>query len=309
MTITITNPVDQHIDINTNASGIVVTAVYDYDSAPYGGTLSLNDTTFIYSTVGQRWYTVSSAAGDDVYGISAIRVNDETWCIWDQIVVVSYSTDDERIDINTASSCTVTLRYSYDNTFVVDGTISINAVAAVYSGSDGVWDFSETKSTVQLIVYNNVAVSGNTHGISVIDQNGQSLNQIWDRVQVQSYVASDSHVNINDIITLDVTLYFDYDDSPVTDGTVTIKGFSATYQGSGVWRISDSESIVTTNTYNSVTCTGNTFGITVVDQNGQTQQVIWDQVTVRGYSVSDTRDNVGSSIVVYVILEYEYDGI
>ena len=263
----------------------MVTAFYDYDSEPYVGTLNLNDTTFVYSTVGLRWYTVSSASGDDAYGITSINVNDETWCIWDQIVVVSYTTDDDRIDIDTASSCSVTIRYSYDNAYVTDGIVSINGVAAIYSGSGGVWDFSETKSTVQLIVYNTVTASGNTHGITVIDQNGQSLNQIWDRIQVQSYSVSDSRVNINDVISLDVTLLYDYDDSPVADGTVTINGIPATYQGSGIWRITDTESIVTANSYNVVACTGNTLGITAMDQNGQSTTVIWDRIIVQSYTV------------------------
>ena len=307
LTITITGPSDQRIDINSNASGIAVSAVYDYDSAQYSGTLNLNDTTFVYSTVGRRWYTVSSAAGNDAYGISAIRINDDTWCTWDQIVVASYSSDDSRIDIGTACSCSVTLRYSYDNTYLVDGTVSVNTMSAVYSGSGGVWDFSETKNTVQQLVYNSVAVSGNTHGITAVNQNGQSLGQIWDRVQVQSYTVSDSRVNVNDIVNVDMTLFYDYDNAPVTGGTVTVNGISATHQGSGVWRITDSKSAVSANIYNSVACTGNTFGITIVDQNGQSKTVVWDRIIVLTYTASDLRDNIGDTVDVSARIQYEYD--
>ena len=60
-------------------------------------------------------------------------------------------------------------------------------------------------------------------------------------------------------------------------------------------------------TYDSVTCSGNAHEISTVYQNGQSTMIIWDQITVRSYSASDLRNNVGSTITVYITLEYEYD--
>ncbi|MHA3964522.1 MAG: hypothetical protein AM325_013390, partial [Candidatus Thorarchaeota archaeon SMTZ1-45] len=307
LTITITAPTDQRINLNDNASGIVVTAMYDYDFTPYDGTLVLNSTIFAYGNVGRHGYTVASAVGDDAHGITAIRQNDETWCIWDQVVVVSYSTDDSRIGVGTPSSIHVTLEYAYDGFFVIDGTVSVNGLSAVYSGSNGVWDFGETRGTVQLFTYDSVEVSGNTYGISAIDQNGQSQDQIWDRVQVQSYVVDDSRANINDNVTIDVTLVYDYDNSAVTDGIVTVNGISALHIGSGVWRIIENMTTVQAVTYDTVACSGNLYGISQIDQNGQSQTVVWDEIVVRGYSVVDNRVDINTNVYIDVTLEFEYD--
>ena len=306
LTISITNPTDQRINVNLNASGIVVTATYDYDSSLFDGILTLNDTTYQYSSVGRHWYTVSAASGD-TYGISLIVLNDVTWCIWDRVLVVSYSTDDSRIDIGTSSSCHVTLYYEYDNTYVTDGTVEVNGISASYSGSNGIWDFGEVRATVQTFTYNSVLVSGNAFGITEVNQNSQTQSQIWDRVQVQSYLVTNSHVNVGDTVNVDVTLYYDYDNSPVTDGAVTINSIVATNQGSGVWRISVSELSVVGNTYDTVVVSGNSYGITVVDQNSLTQIVIWDQIVVQGYTVVDTRVNIDTSVNIDVTLEYVYD--
>jgi len=86
LNITLTDPTDQRININENASGIVASAVYDYDGTIFDGTLTLNDTVFQYPTVGKRGYTITSASGDS-FGITAIGTNDETYCIWDRLIV------------------------------------------------------------------------------------------------------------------------------------------------------------------------------------------------------------------------------
>ena len=137
--------------------------------------------------------------------------------------------------------------HSTTSSFVSDGSVNINGLSAIYTGSDGIWSWSETRTTVQLFTYDLVSVSANTYGIETVNQNGQELDQIWDRVQVHSYSVDDSHVNINDIMNIYVSLIYDYDDTNVTDGTVTINGISAVHQGLGVWRIIESESIVTSN--------------------------------------------------------------
>ncbi|GAH32684.1 unnamed protein product, partial [marine sediment metagenome] len=46
LTITISNPTDQRQDLNANASGIVVSAVRDYDSSAFDGSITLNKTDY-----------------------------------------------------------------------------------------------------------------------------------------------------------------------------------------------------------------------------------------------------------------------
>jgi len=184
--------------------------------------------------------------------------------------------------VGTMSTLHVTLEYAYDGSYVVDGAVTVNGISATYSGTIGVWDLGEVRLTVQLFTYNNVVVSGNAYGISAIDQNGESQNQIWDRVQVQSYAVDDSRANINDDISINMTLVYDYDDSPVTDGGVTVNDISAVHLGLGVWRIIENKVTVQSVTYDTVACSGNLYGISQIDQNGQSQSVIWDEIVVRG---------------------------
>ncbi|MFW9809855.1 MAG: hypothetical protein ACFFE6_10815, partial [Candidatus Thorarchaeota archaeon] len=258
------------------------------------------------ASVGFWLYFVNSST-ESGFGITELYLNSKNVSvIWDRVQVVSYSVSDSRVNINDNMGLDVTLIYDYDNTPVTDGTVTINGISATHLGT-GVWNITDSKATVQLFTYDTVATSGNTHGISVVDQNTQTQDVIWDRVQVQSYSVTDNRVNVNANVNLDVTLVYDYDNSAVTDGTVTINGASATHQVAGVWRAVVNESTVSENTYNLVACSDNTYNISTVDQNGQSQQVIWDQITVRSYSVLDSRVNIGDDVNIDVTIEYEYD--
>ncbi|MBY8999113.1 MAG: hypothetical protein KGD60_15445, partial [Candidatus Thorarchaeota archaeon] len=125
LTITITDPLDQHNNINTNATGIYVSAVYDYDSTPFDGTLTLNHTTYIYATAQKQGYTVSSASGD-AFEISTISTNDETYCIWDSLTITITDPSDQRNNVNSnATGIVVSAIYDYDSS-VFDGTFTLN---------------------------------------------------------------------------------------------------------------------------------------------------------------------------------------
>ena len=107
-------------------------------------------------------------------------------------------------------------------------------------------------------------------------------------------------------MNIDVLLYYDHDDSAITDGTVTINGHSAAHQGSGTWRITRSKSVVGDETYDMVACSGNTHGITVVDQNSQSQTVIWDRLIVT-LSSNDDRLNAGGTATISWSVKHEYN--
>ncbi|NHJ12962.1 MAG: hypothetical protein EAX95_04760 [Candidatus Thorarchaeota archaeon] len=310
--------IDSRVDINA-AVNIDVLLEYEYDDTPVlngavtinsipatpqgGGIWRITDTK---SSVQNVTYTTVACSGN-TYLISNVDQNGKSAVvIWDQIVVRSYSVADPRVGINTAVAIDVALQYEYDDSTVTNGVVTINGISATHQGA-GVWRISQTKSSVQKVTYNNVQCSGNTFGISEVSQNAQSQDIIWDQVTVRSYSVADNRVNLDDSVNINVTIEYEYDDSPVVDGTVTINGNPATPQGAGVWRITQSRSSVQGVTYNTVACSGNTEGISSVNQNGQSQLVIWDQITVRTYEVSDPRDNVGDTITVTVELEYEYD--
>ncbi|MHA1636018.1 MAG: hypothetical protein ACTSUZ_15820, partial [Candidatus Thorarchaeota archaeon] len=86
--VLISNPMDGRINIGDTAIGITANATYSYDGTPYDGTLVLNSSIFMHSSVGKRGYTITSAGGD-TFNITTIISNDETSCIWDAINVVT----------------------------------------------------------------------------------------------------------------------------------------------------------------------------------------------------------------------------
>jgi hypothetical protein len=140
----------------------------------------------------------------------------------------------------------------------------------------------------------------------LLDLSGNSVGVIWDRVQVQSYSIIDDRVNVGDSVDIDVTLLYDYDDTQVVDGTITVNGIAATHQGAGVWRFTDSEVSVVMNTYNLAVSSGNAHGLTVVDQNAQSLDVIWDQLVIV-IGVDDASSLNGHQANFTLTVTYDYD--
>jgi hypothetical protein len=86
LTCYIDGPLFNTIQVGENATGIVCWAEYYYWASHgyryYTGTLTLNDTTYLYETPGIRAYRVASAAGDDEWGVVTIRSSQVTACSW-----------------------------------------------------------------------------------------------------------------------------------------------------------------------------------------------------------------------------------
>ncbi|MFX1605867.1 MAG: hypothetical protein ACFFDD_08155 [Promethearchaeota archaeon] len=293
LTISITDPYDQRINIGSNASGIVVTAVYDYDNSPFDGTLTLNNTQFASGVTLRIAYGIQSVSGG-THGITAISSDDETFCIWDGLIISITDPTDQRINVNqNASGIVVTVWYDYDGS-IYDGTLTLN-------------DTSFVSTDVTRKGYTVLSTLGDdSHGITYILSNSETWC-IWDQITVLSYQANDARDNVGDYIWVVVNLEYAYDSNPVTDGTVTINGFVFQHLGSGFWRHNRTELSVTDITFDTVSCTGNFYGIQEVDQNSKSQQVIWDMISVT-ITVNDRRIDVGSTASINVSATYEYDG-
>jgi len=308
---------DNRVNINDNVD-INVTVEYEYDDTPVtDGTLTINSISATHLSSGIWQITVSEstvlqniyntvACASNLHGISSVNQDSQTQTvIWDRVQVQGYVVVDNRVDVDQFVNINVTLIYDYDNSPVIDGTVTVNGLSALHQGG-GIWLFTDSKSTVQLATYDLTACSGNAHGITAVDQNLQTLNVIWDQVQVQAYGVSDSRVGLNENVDINVTLIYAYDSAFVTTGTVTINGLSATHQGSGVWSTTDSEPTVMANLYNTIACSGNTFGITNVDQNSQSTTVIWDQLVITiGVDDSSLLNGVQANFTLAVIFDYD----
>jgi hypothetical protein len=292
LTITMTDPLDQRLNIGTNASGIIVTAVYDYDNSSFDGILTLNNTQFVYNEARREGYGVLSISGG-IHGITAISNDDETFCIWDALRISIADPTDQRIDINqNASGIVVSARYDYDNT-IYDGTLVLN-------------DTGFVSAVVMKKGYTVLSAAGDDFfGITVILSNDLTWC-IWDQVIVFSLSASDVRDNVDDPIWVDVILRYEYDNTPVEDGSITVNGYIFANLGLGLWRHNRTETTVTDIAFNSASCTGNIHGIQSVNQNSQSQIVIWDQLLVT-ITVDDRRIDVGSTASIQPSAVYAYD--
>jgi len=287
LSISITDPGDQRINVIMNASGIVATAVYDYDGSAFDGTLTLNNTQFSYSTAQRQGYTVDSVGGG-THGITAISVNDETWCIWDSLTITITDPSDQRVDINAnASGIVVSAIYDYDGS-TFDGVFILNNTQFSYA-------------IAQKQGYTVDSVSGGTHGISAISVNDETWC-IWDSLTITITDPSDQRINTNaNASGVVVSAVYDYDGSSF-DGTLTLNNtqFSyATAQKQG---------------YTVDSVSGGTHGISAINVNDETW-CIWDSLTIAIIDPADQHVNINtnaSGIVVSAVYDYDgsaYDGI
>jgi len=312
---------DSWVDVGTTVD-LDVSLTYAFDGADVvDGTVTINGYAATYQS-GSTWRvtitesSVTMITFDTVvcsgnqYGITSVDQNGKSQqIVWDKIEVISYHVEDAWVNVGVEVGVDVTLQYSYDSTAVTDGSVTINGISATHQGS-GVWRILVTHNDVTMVDFNTVACSGNVHGITSVDQNGQHQQVVWDKIVVRGYDVADTHVDIGTSVTIQVTLEYEYDDSDVTDGTVTINGVTATYTGSnGVWQIVVTENSPTGTTYDSVTCYGNEHGITYVDQNSQSVNVVWDAVEISITDPFDQRIDVGENASgIVVSATYAYDG-
>ena len=307
-----------------DAVEIQVTLWRAYDHTPLGASdnVTLDDTLMTYDglnsrfelpvsqgAVGQWMYYVNSTS-DATYGITAFDLNSkQVVVIWDRIVVQTTSVDDGRIDVNSNAEIHVTLILEYDGTSLgASNSVTLNGVSMTWDGSNGWFALNVSQSTVGAWVYFVNASTATSYGVDLVSLNGNSVSIIWDRVQVVSYSTSDDHVNIGDSVDIDVALIYAYDNLPVTTGTVTINGNSASNQGGGVWRITESETSATRNTYNLVVSTGNAYALSVVDQNSQSLDVTWDRLVIT-IGVDDASLLNGHQANFSLAVSYEYNSI
>lgn len=181
LTCYIFSPEDQRININANASGMVINATYDYDGATYDGSLTINDADFAKSTVGNYSYYVASADGDDTHGITAISSYNQTWCVFDRLVL-DIQADLETPENNQQVNFTVSITFDFDDSSCTTYNIKVSRNAThwysfTYLNVSLFVDSQENKTydyTSTLIVnepaYNITAFTANTERVIWSDE-------------------------------------------------------------------------------------------------------------------------------------------
>jgi hypothetical protein len=148
VTAYVSDPAKQRINVGANASGIMVWGKYDFDSTAFDGTLTLNNTLYVYSTAQRQDYQVSSISGG-AYGIAAISSSNSTYCVWDNLTVTDIQSP---IYLGSGSySYTAKLEYGYGLAAISGGGIGLalpngSAVASALSNSSGWATFTVSQS-------------------------------------------------------------------------------------------------------------------------------------------------------------------
>lgn len=246
-----------------------------------------SNTYHVYLNMAQADYTDADAVDGDTTSV-----------IGDRIQILTLGVADGRININADGLfyATAQLEYTTGGTHSLGSgdSLTLSSCAFAWNASSSRFEYSVTQSSVTSVTINTFT-SGTeaTYSITAGNINSKTNTTIWDRLQVQSYTVADSYVNINDNVNIDSLVWFDFDDTVCTTATITINGYSATHQGSGVYRITRTSAIAASVTYGTVACSAeSTYGITTVDQNSKSQKVIWENVVVSDKGRTDDVTNV-----------------
>jgi hypothetical protein len=213
------------------------------------------------------------------------------------------------VNVYSVAQDQLTLVYEYDSAIISTGTVTIDGNSTTYSGGSGIWYFGQNSSIVQTRTYDNVAMSGDTHGINVVNQNGQSHAQTWDRVRAISLVASPIHAEISADVTFQVIAEYESDNTPFELGTMTLGGdIDMTYYamgGPGIWQGTHNHSSVSGQTYSSIVLSG--ADVTIVNMNGKSATVIWDRLKVTGLYANTTTPATGDYVLLNATVVWEYN--
>lgn len=298
---------------------------YEYDSAWITtGSVTVNGLTATYSgslgwwtfgeaksTTQKITYNSVSMSGSDTYGISVVYQNGKSVDqIWDKQIIQYFWALDWRINISTIGTLCATGYLEYDSHPLGSGdTVQLLTYGAMtWCATHSQFEYNRTETSVMQISYSIQVCHENTYDISQWENIGGAPFIIWDRGQVQSYTANDTVANTNQYSRIYTRLFYDYDDTPITDGSVTINGFAATYNGSaGWWWIEDTEVSPVTNTYDTVAISGNAYGITAIDQNGKSQNVTFTRIKILTTTSDDTDSRTGWGQYVKVSVSAELE--
>jgi hypothetical protein len=230
-------------------------------------------------------------------------------------IIIDVWTSDSIINTGSASDCFAYLHYESNYEVVDTGSWTIGASPAVpmyYNAGRGAWNLTETYAspTYRSYTYGNVTQTANDeYGISTLwIDTGRFAAQYWDRIKVFNYTVSDSRDNVNEAVTIDAWIDYElYAGDPLATMTVTINGYATTHLSGNLWRATVTKSTVQEVTFNTVAVSGDQYGLTVVNQNSQSTNVIWDRGKITGLYANNTSPGIGGYVLFNLTTVYEFD--
>lgn len=275
---------DSRVDINS-AIEFRARALLDFDEHAFDasdtltgnlGALSWDagnnwfDGTKTEATVGDYSFLVSS--GNEVtYGISTIYINvSNPTGIWDRINMTGLSVADGRIDVDDTAVLTPSGIYEYDS----------GAWSGVATYNDTL-----TQSSVALYGYRITSLTDSNYGLSVFQQSANNVSVIFDRIIILTLIADPSNLTTGSYTQINATARLEYDNHALSLGdTLTIEGLLLEWDaGDSDFKGYETSQTNSTKIYDEGTGNEATYGITVVNMDGNSVTVIWSGAAVGGW--------------------------
>jgi hypothetical protein len=251
----------------------------------------------------------AGSGGTDLF----YTTSEEDTFITDRIQVQTTVVDDARVDVDANSEIRVTLWLDYDDTYLGSGdSVTLDDTAMTWDSGNSWFDLSRTQASVGLWKFFVNSSSEATYGITAIDLNSQEIDIIWDRIQILTTTVPDSRLDVNANAELLVTAQLEYDGHPLASGDTLYMDDVQMIWDSGDSRFELLRTQASVGLWNYYVNLSNayeaTYGITLVDINGQTQDVVWDRIRVLTTTTEDGRIDYGTAADIRVTAELEYDG-
>lgn len=183
----------QRVNVGSTAN-MEVNGTYEYDSTPWEGTVTFNDT-LVKSEVGRFSYVLTSII-DSKYGLSTFRSNIAS-VIFDR-VLLDLSFPDDRINVGAIADVAISGVYEHDHStwegvFILNDTLAKNEVG----------NFS-------FVV---VSISDSVYNLTVFESN--SASEVWDRVNIVSFTLQE-RISVGAVAPINWTAIYEYDTAAFT---------------------------------------------------------------------------------------------
>jgi len=206
--------------------------------------------------------------------------------ISDQMEIVSIAFDDSRVNIGASVEVRYVLRYDYDDVSFTgtDGSI----VGFTWDGSNSWWDKSVNapgSPSSENYDENDLGALTDNNYILTVYEDDLGADLIGDRIKVLTITSNNTSPNVDEYVELRVTLELEYDSHALDDGTndvvnlVDASSPSMSWDaGDSRWEVDDVRASPIAVTYDEVTGSEDTYGITAINMNGKSVVVTWGAV-------------------------------
>lgn len=233
------------------------------DSAHYSSSSAFTDHSDSQIT---HFYTTENIT-DATYDITAFASNSPT-IAWGNLFVEVDQINAGILNLNVGSSSLSLYhcRWSSNHTSCVDGSIYVNGTAFTIN-STGWASVSFNFATVGLRLLNLTGAS--VEGTSLFGQVPANPRIIWNQALIVSGGISASYMHVGDLALVYYTIDYEYDFSPITDGTVLLNSTAMIYNSVlNRWEQNVTSAASGACLYLVSSISGNLYGITTINNVG-----------------------------------------